>query len=55
MPKPKKAALKQEAEEVVEQVSSAPTDKEILTDLYEKMKTYGINSISDVEVKLSRL
>lgn len=54
MPKPKKVEDLQEAEAIVEEIVVA-SEKDILVDLYEKMKTYNINSISDVEVKISRL
>lgn len=53
MPRSKKVQDKIEAEEA--EIEDTPTDKEILTHLYETMKIYGINSIGDVEVKLARL
>ena len=52
--------IKEEAEEVLEEVlesSDIPikTEKEKLLELYQTFKDLGINSISDLEVKISRL
>lgn len=63
MPKPKKVKqekvkIKQEAEEAIAEVGveipKVDQDKKELEDLYELMKKLGINSIGDVEVRLSR-
>lgn len=53
-----KKKINEEIKETVKEVGQKgqeKTDKEILTELYAMMKTYGINSIGDVEVKISRL
>ena len=53
MPKPSKVADMEEAEEVLAEVAT-DKDKEELLNLYETMQKLSINSIGDVEVRLSR-
>jgi hypothetical protein len=53
MPKPKKVEIQQEAEDVTVEIPE-DSDKQELVELYATMKKLGINSIGDVEVKLSK-
>lgn len=41
-------------EEGVVSLSSEPTEKEVLLDLYEELKTRNIRSISDLEGQIAR-
>ena len=56
----KNAKKEKESEEVLSPVSASlevkpPTLKEELEGLYTKLKEHGVNSIGDLEVKISRL
>lgn len=48
-------AKKQEQEVPTPSVSVEKTEKEKLLDLYKTLKDLGINSIGDLEVRISRL
>lgn len=54
MPKPSKVAMQDEAEETPIAETPIDEDKKELEDLYATMKKLNINSIGDVEVRLSR-
>ncbi len=49
--KPKKVEVLEEAQEALTEI----TEKEKLQALYQQLKDLGINSIGDLEVKISRL
>ena len=52
----KKNVHEEEAKEEVEEVTSAPkTEKDELIAVYNEMKRLGVNSIGDLEVRISRL
>ena len=54
MPRPKKVEIQQEIEEVQPLIPEVDETHQELLDLYDTMKKIGVNSIGDVEVKLSR-
>lgn len=49
------AASTTDVQELNEDSTNQPTEKEKLLVLYQTLKDLGINSISDLEVKISRL
>ena len=59
MKKNEKEKKEEESKEVLSEVTSSadvkiPTEKEKLEALYKQLKDLGVNSIGDLEVKISR-